>query len=129
MLFWRGVLISPMVKSGLEVIIGFLNDPIFGPVIMFGSGGIFVENSNDISFRSIPFVKQDIREMIDETKISDVVYGANRLGIIDVKELENLIICVSKLAVSYEEIAEIDLNPVILNQDGIHIVDSRIILR
>ena len=124
----EGVLVSPMVKPGIEIIVGFLNDPTFGPVIMFGSGGIFVENTHDISFRSIPFMRQDIHEMIHETKISGLIYGSNRLGFDDANGLENLITKVSKIASSYEEIAEIDLNPVILNQEGIHIVDSRIIL-
>ena len=124
----EGVLISPMAVSGVEVIIGVVHDPIFGPVMMFGLGGIFVEVLKDVSFRALPMSKADAHEMIEEIQSHKVLEGVRGALAVDKAALEDLIMRVSTLALSHPEIAEIDLNPVIVRANGYDVVDARMIL-
>lgn len=124
----HGVLVSPMAQSGVEVIIGVIHDPMFGPVMMFGLGGIFVEILQDVSFRALPMSEADAFEMIDEIKSRKILEGARGTSPVDKAALVNLIMKVSQLALAHPEINEIDLNPVILRDDGYDVVDARMIL-
>jgi len=123
-----GTLVSPMAGPGQECIIGMIRDPQFGPVIMFGLGGIFVEVLKDVSFRVAPLAQEDIDEMITEIKGYKVLRGIRGEKPKDVDALKHIIAKLSRIAIDNPEIAEIDLNPVIVHEQGASIVDSRIIL-
>jgi acetyltransferase len=123
-----GTLISPMVAAGQECIIGMIRDPQFGPVIMFGLGGIFVEVLKDVSFRIAPLADEDIDEMIEEIKGYKVLTGIRGEKPKDLGVIKNILARLSDIAIDNPAIKEIDLNPVIVHQKGASIVDSRIIL-
>jgi acyl-CoA synthetase (NDP forming) len=123
-----GTLVSPMAAPGQECIIGMIRDPQFGPVIMFGLGGIFVEVLKDVSFRVAPLAQEDIDEMIEEIKGYRVLMGIRGEKAKDVDALKDIIAKLSRMAIDNPEITEIDLNPVIVHEKGASIVDSRIIL-
>ena len=123
-----GTLVSPMVGSGQECILGMIKDPQFGPVIMFGLGGIFVEVLKDVSFRVAPLSETDIREMITEIKGFPLLQGVRGDKPKDIRALQEALSRLSDIAVHNPEIREIDLNPVIVHEQGLSIVDSRILL-
>jgi acetyltransferase len=123
-----GTLISPMAEDGQECIIGMIRDPQFGPVIMFGLGGIFVEVLKDVSFRVAPLADEDINEMIEEIKGYKVLTGIRGEKPKDIDAINNIIAKLSEIAIDNPEIKEIDLNPVIVHEKGASIVDSRIII-
>ena len=123
-----GTLVSPMAAPGQECIIGMIRDPQFGPVIMFGLGGIFVEVLKDVSFRVAPLAQEDIDEMMEEIKGYKVLTGIRGEKAKDVNALKHIIAKLSRIAIDNPEIAEIDLNPVMVHEQGASIVDSRIIL-
>jgi acetyltransferase len=123
-----GTLISPMVADGQECIIGMIRDPQFGPVIMFGLGGIFVEVLKDVSFRIAPLADEDIDEMIKEIKGYRILTGIRGEKPKDTGAIRNILARLSDIAIDNPEIKEIDLNPVIVHDKGASIVDSRMIL-
>ncbi|SLM32832.1 SucC2 [Desulfamplus magnetovallimortis] len=125
----RGVLVSPMVTSGLEVIIGTKIDDLFGPVIMYGLGGIMVEIMKDVTFWVLPISERSARKMIEKTRSSVILDGVRGQPGYDKKALKKLLLICSELIESYPEIEEMDLNPVILNHQGVNVVDARIILK
>lgn len=124
----HGVLVAPMAKSGVEVIIGVVHNPMFGPVMMFGLGGIFVEVLKDVAFRALPMSEADACEMVDEIKSSKILEGVRGASPVDKDSLVDLMMKVSQLALAHPEIKEIDLNPVIVRHDGYDVVDARMIL-
>jgi acyl-CoA synthetase (NDP forming) len=124
-----GTLISPMVAKGQECIIGMIRDPQFGPVIMFGLGGIFVEVLKDVSFRVAPLAEEDIDQMITDIKGYKVLTGIRGEAPKDIEAIKEILSKISEIAVDNPEINEIDLNPVIVHEKGVSIVDSRVILR
>jgi len=124
----RGVLVSPMAAPGLEVIIGTKMDDQFGPIIMHGLGGIMVEILRDVSFRVLPITPTAARQMIEETKSFPILQGARGRKPYDQKALIDLLLICSDLIESYPQIQEMDLNPVIVHETGLSIVDARIIL-
>jgi acetyltransferase len=123
-----GTLVSPMVADGQECIIGMIRDPQFGPVIMFGLGGIFVEVLKDVSFRIAPLADEDIEDMIKDIKGYKILTGIRGEKPKDIDAIKNIIARLSEIAMDNPEINEIDLNPVIVHENGASIVDSRIIL-
>jgi acetate---CoA ligase (ADP-forming) len=123
-----GTLVSPMVAKGQECIIGMIQDPQFGPVIMFGLGGIFVEVLKDVAFRVAPLSEEDIEEMITEIKGYRMLTGIRGEKPKDIEAIKIILSKLSEIAVDNPEIKEIDLNPVIVHTEGASIVDSRVIL-
>ena len=123
-----GVIVYPMVPQGTEIIIGMMKDSHFGPVIMFGLGGIFVEVLKDISFRILPIEEIDAREMIAEIKGYEILKGARGNPPRDIRAIEEVLMKVSKLTMKNPEINEIDLNPIFVFEKGIQVVDARMIL-
>jgi acyl-CoA synthetase (NDP forming) len=117
-----------MAKQGIEVIIGMTKDAQFGPVIMFGLGGILVEVLKDVSFRIVPMTKRDAAEMITEIKGFPILKGYRGQDPADVPYLEELIVKVSDFVDKNPEIKELDLNPVFAYKSGALAVDARIIL-
>ncbi|MGQ4880408.1 acetate--CoA ligase family protein [Billgrantia sp. LNSP4103-1] len=124
----EGMLVAPMARKGVEVIVGVIRDPIFGPVLMFGLGGIFVEILEDVAFRSIPLSRHDACSMVAQIKARKVLEGARGEPAVDKEALVELLLTVSRIADAYPELAELDLNPVIANADGYAVVDARVIV-
>lgn len=124
----QGVSVQKMVRPGTEVIIGTSKDPQFGPVIMFGLGGIFVELLKDVSFRIIPLERKDAQEMIEEIKGYPVLQGYRGMEPASISALIETILKVSKLIEENPGIKELDLNPVFAYRNKALAVDARIVL-
>ena len=123
-----GSMLSPMAPGGQECILGMIRDNQFGPVIMFGLGGIFVEVLKDISFRVAPITEQDLDDMIQEIKGYRLLTGIRGEKAKDIGAIKEILAKLNEIAVDNPEIREIDLNPVIVHEQGASIVDSRVIL-
>jgi acetate---CoA ligase (ADP-forming) len=123
-----GVLVTPMAPSGVEVIIGVTRDRQYGPVIMFGLGGVFVEVIRDVVFRSLPLTEADAQQMLQDLRYKQVLEGVRGAQAVDKAALVQLLMKVSAVASAHPEIAEIDLNPVIFHPGGYSVVDARMIL-
>jgi acyl-CoA synthetase (NDP forming) len=128
----RGVLIQEMVTGGIETIVGVSQDPQFGPVIMFGLGGIFVEILKDTSLRVAPLTRNDAEEMIQEVKGFKLLRGFRGGPEYDVERIIDVLLKTSKLSIeSCNLISEVDMNPLFVFQkgSGVKVVDSRVILK
>ena len=123
-----GISVQPMARQGIEVIIGMSKDQQFGPVLMFGLGGILVEVLKDVSFRIVPLTKRDAREMIKEIKGYPILQGYRGQEPGDIKTLEDLLLKVSEFVEKRPEIKELDINPLFAYRDGALAIDARIIL-
>ncbi|MCS7139582.1 MAG: acetate--CoA ligase family protein [Candidatus Nezhaarchaeota archaeon] len=124
----KGVLIEEMVSKGVEVAIGGLRDVEFGPVVMFGLGGIFIEVLRDVTFRVAPLSEADAEEMIREVKGFKLLEGYRGMEPVNLKSIIDIILKVSRMMVENELISQIDLNPVIAHKQGAKVVDARVIL-
>ena len=125
-----GVLVEKMVTKGLELIIGTNTDPTFGPVILFGVGGILVEAIKDVVFRLCPTTENQALQAIDEIKAKILLDGFRGIPKVNKTDLADLIVKLSELAWEYRDyISEMDINPIIANEEGIFPVDARIILK
>lgn len=124
----EGILVTPMAKKGVEVILGVIRDPIFGPVLMFGLGGIFVEILEDVAFRAIPLSRRDAEEMVEQIKAKKILGGVRGEKAVDKAALVDLLLKVSRIVEAYPGLSELDLNPVIVNADGYAVVDARVIV-
>jgi acyl-CoA synthetase (NDP forming) len=115
----EGVLIQEMVKAGTEAILGVTNDPLFGPAVMFGLGGIFAEVLKDVAFRLAPVTPSVAREMISEIKGYPVLAGARGKPAADVDALADAIVRLSALAIDLKDhLAELDINPLFVMEKG-----------
>ncbi|TMB70163.1 MAG: acetyl-CoA synthetase [Chloroflexi bacterium] len=124
----EGVAVQKMAPAGTEVIIGMSKDPQFGPVMMFGLGGVFVEVLKDVAFRIVPLEPKDAREMVREIKGFAILDGVRGQKPADLVALETLILQVSKFIEAHPEVGELDLNPVLAYLDGAIAVDARIVV-
>ncbi|MEE9198740.1 MAG: acetate--CoA ligase family protein [Dehalococcoidia bacterium] len=124
----EGVSVQGMARSGVEVIMGMSKDPQFGPVLMFGLGGILVEVLKDVAFRIVPLTRRDAREMIREIKGYPILEGYRGQEPANVELLEDTLLKLSEFVEAHSEIKEIDLNPIFAYRDGLTAVDARIIL-
>lgn len=125
----RGMLVTPMLKDGMEIIIGTKIDDQFGPVIMFGIGGVLVEVLKDVVFRVLPISRRSARHMVDEIRSTKLLDGFRGGRPSDRKAVVNLMLTVSEIIEAYPDIKELDLNPVLVHEKGLSIADARIILR
>jgi acyl-CoA synthetase (NDP forming) len=123
-----GVMVTPMENKGVETIIGITKDQTFGPTVMFGVGGIFVEILKDVSFRVAPLTRNDAYEMIGQIRGFPILKGARGRKPVDIDALVDVVMKVSALVTENHEIAEVDLNPVFAFEQGSSVVDARIIL-
>lgn len=123
-----GVSVQRMARPGVEVIVGMSKDPQFGPVLMFGLGGILVELLKDVAFRIVPVAKFDAAEMIREIKGFPMLTGFRGSEPCDLGALEKLIVSVSNFVEKHPEVKELDLNPVFAYKDGVTAVDARVVL-
>ncbi|MCW3986205.1 MAG: acetate--CoA ligase family protein [Candidatus Bathyarchaeota archaeon] len=123
-----GILVQEMAPSSTEVIIGAIKDDQFGPTVMFGLGGIFVEILKDVAFRIAPVTKQEAELMITEIKAYPVLKGYRNQPPLDINAIAEIIVNTSKLVTDHQEIKELDLNPIMVYEKGAKTVDARIIL-
>ncbi len=123
-----GVLVQEMAPSSTEVIVGAIKDPQFGPALMFGLGGIFVELLKDVTFRVAPITRQDAQEMITEVKAYPLLKGYRNVPPADTDAIVKILLNTSKLVMDHQEIKELDLNPIIVYEKGAKTVDARVIL-
>jgi acyl-CoA synthetase (NDP forming) len=123
-----GILVQEMAPPATEVIVGAIKDPQFGPTIMFGLGGTFVEVMKDVSFRIAPITEEDAKEMITEIKAYPILQGFRGQSPRDLKEIIKILLNTSRLVMDHIEIKELDLNPVMVYSKGAKTVDARIIL-
>jgi acetyl-CoA synthetase (ADP-forming) len=136
----EGIMVEEMAK-GVEIIIGTTMDPTFGPLIMTGLGGIFVEVLKDVSFRVIPITEYDAREMIDEIKAKKILEGVRGKPPVNKDAIVKTLLLISELImnVSWEQddtakqqlpiIRELDINPLFANENEVVAVDCRVILK
>jgi len=124
-----GVLATPMARRGVELIVGVVRDPQFGPVMMFGLGGTLVESLREVVFRPLPIGHDDALELIAELRTQDVLDGARGAPVVDRGRLATLMASVSAVCVAHPEIAELDLNPVVASSEALAILDARVLLR
>ena len=123
-----GVLVQEMLAGGVEAIVGVTRDPVFGPCVMFGLGGVFVEVMQDVSFRVAPVSAQDAEEMIREVKGSRVLDGVRGKPAADRQALIDVILKVSQLAADFaDNIEELDINPLVVYPDGARVVDALVV--
>ncbi len=123
-----GAAVQHMAPAGAEVIVGMTKDPQFGPVLMFGLGGIFVEVLQDVAFRIVPLERRDARQMIHEIKGYPVLEGVRGQDPADQAALEDLLLKLSAFVEAHPEISELDLNPVFAYKKGALAVDARIVV-
>jgi len=123
-----GVLIQEMAPSSTEVIVGAIKDPQFGPAIMFGLGGIFVEVLKDVTFRVAPIAEDEAQEMISEVKAYPLLKGYRNTPPVDIDAITKILLSTSRLVMEHQEIKELDLNPIMVYEKGAKTVDARIIL-
>jgi acetyltransferase len=123
-----GVLIQKMILGGKEVILGTKRDPSFGPVVLFGLGGIYVEVLKESSLRLAPINRPEAEEMISELKASAILKGVRGERPLDMKALVENLLRLSQLMIDFPEIEGIDINPVMVLEKGAVAVDARILL-
>lgn len=126
----NGVSVQEMLPEGVEVIIGVTRDPVFGPTIMFGLGGIFVEVLKDVSFRIAPISPGDARDMIEEIKGAALLKGVRGKPPVDAEAIADVILRVSDLVTDYRDrIEELDINPLIVYPKGVKAADAMLVVR
>lgn len=123
-----GILIQEMAPPSTEVIVGAIKDPQFGPALMFGLGGIFVEVLKDVTFRIAPITRGEACEMISDVRAYPLLKGYRNMPPADVDAIIEILLNTSKLVMDHQEIKELDLNPIMVYEKGAKTVDARILL-
>jgi acyl-CoA synthetase (NDP forming) len=121
-----GAILQPMITGGTEVIMGVVQEPVFGPLVVFGLGGVATDVLNDRSARLTPLTDTDATTLIRSVRAAPLLLGHRGAPPADLTALENLLLRVARLAEDFPQVAELDLNPVIARPDGAHVVDARI---
>ena len=124
----NGVLLTPMLPEGTEMIIGAIRDAQFGPCVMVGFGGIFVEVLKDVNFKMAPVSRVEARDMVEKLKLFPVLDGIRGRAKLDVDAVVEVIMRISRLIVENEDIKEIDVNPIRVYEQGISALDARVII-
>lgn len=125
---FRGAVICPFIRDAYEVLVGIFRDPQFGPVVVFGAGGIYTELLRDVAMRVAPVDREEAARMVRETRVFSLLRGARGRPPADLAALADLIARVSELPFRYPDIAEMDLNPVFVLPQGVLVGDVRLIL-
>lgn len=123
-----GVLVQHMVRGGRETIVGVSRDPSFGPLVMFGLGGIFVEALRDVVFRIAPITRTDAADMVRGVRARAVLDGVRGDPPVSFGALEDVLLRIARLAMDFPAIRELDINPLLAFPDGAVAVDGRILL-
>jgi 4-hydroxybutyryl-CoA synthetase (ADP-forming) len=126
-----GIQVQELIKGGKETILGVTNDPQFGPLIMFGLGGIYVEVLKDVSFRVHPLTNQDAKEMIQSIQGYPLLAGVRGEEPVDTDLIENYLLRLSQLISDFPEIEQVDINPLLVFEKGksCKVVDAKIVLK
>ncbi len=124
-----GVSVQAMAPPGIEVILGMTQDSQFGPVLMFGLGGVMVEVLKDVVFRLVPLTRYDTRQMVREIRGYPILNGYRGHEPADVSALEDSLLKLSKFVEAHPEVNELDLNPVFAYRHGVLAVDARVVLK
>ena len=124
----EGVTVQDMAPPGLEVIVGMATDPQFGPVLMFGLGGVWVEVLKDVSFKLAPLTRDDARAAVGEIRAARLLDGFRGSDPVDKAALEDILLRVSEFVTATPAVREMDLNPIFAYPDGAVAVDARVIL-
>ena len=124
----EGIAVQGMAKIGTEIIMGMIKDPSFGPVVMFGLGGVLVEVLKDVSFRIVPIEKSDAADMFEEIQGKKLLEGYRGQDPADIPYLQDMLVKLSDFVDQTPGIEEIDMNPVFAYKEGAAVVDARIIL-
>lgn len=124
----QGISVQPMATEGVEVIIGMSQDVQFGPMLMFGVGGIYVELFKDVAFRIVPLTRRDAREMITEIKAQALLNGFRGSPPVNIEAVQDTLLRISDFIEAHPEIEELDINPLFATPEGIQAVDARIIV-
>lgn len=124
----KGVILEEMLPKGIELAVGAIRDPEFGPTVMFGLGGIFIEVMNDVTFRVAPITKDEAKKMMKEVKGYRLLEGYRGQEPADTEAIAEIIAKVSQLITENEEINQLDLNPIITWKKGAKIADAKILL-
>lgn len=124
-----GVLVEKMAPKSVEVVVGMLRDPTFGPAVMFGLGGVLIEIMKDVIFRITPVSKEEAIDMIKKVKGYPLLSGFRGSKPLDVDAIADVICNVSRISIENPVIDQVDLNPVIVYEKGLVVVDARIILK
>jgi acyl-CoA synthetase (NDP forming)/RimJ/RimL family protein N-acetyltransferase len=122
----RRVLVQPMLAGGVEVLIGVVQEPVFGPLVVFGLGGVATDVLAERAARLAPLTDSDAEQMISEVRAAPLLFGHRGSPGVDTAALADLLLRVSRLTDDLPEVAELNLNPVIARPDGAHVVDVRI---
>lgn len=124
----EGLSVQAMAPAGIEVIIGMTKDPQFGPLLMFGLGGVLVEVLRDVAFRIVPLTLRDAQQMVREIKGYPILEGYRGQPPADIEALERLLLQLSAFVEAHPEIEELDLNPVFAYPDRAVAVDARLVI-
>ncbi len=122
----RTVVVQPMAAVGVETIVGVTHDPSFGPLVLFGMGGVTAELMRDTALRIVPITDVDAREVVRSLKMSPLLFGYRGSAPVDVDALEDVVLRVGLLADTLAEVSEMDCNPVIVTPDGATVVDVKV---
>ncbi|MCK4315677.1 MAG: acetate--CoA ligase family protein, partial [Anaerolineae bacterium] len=125
----EGVLVQRMLTGGREVILGGKCDPSFGPVVMFGLGGVYVEVFKDVAFRLAPLTREGAKEMVSEVRGSRLLCGVRGEPPADVEAVVEALLALSRLLVECPEVVEVDINPLLVFERGVAAVDARVVVR
>jgi acyl-CoA synthetase (NDP forming) len=117
-----------MVQAGVELIVGSRVDPSFGPIVMCGLGGVYVEVMRDVSFRALPLDRREVITMIKEIKSYSILLGVRGEKKKDIESLVNTILKVGAIVQRCPEISDIEINPLVVDERGAKALDVRILL-
>lgn len=123
-----GFIVEKQIDDAIELLIGSTQDPMFGPILAFGLGGIYVEVLKDVVFRLVPIQQEDATEMISEIKGAKILDGVRGRVPVDKKALIDLLMKTSSFIDTNPDIKELDLNPILASEEGVFVVDARIVL-
>jgi acyl-CoA synthetase (NDP forming) len=125
----EGFLLEEMIPTGIELILGGLRDPQFGPAVMFGTGGFAVELVRDVSFRLAPLNKEEVFDMMREVKSYPLLTGFRGSKPVDLEQLASIVMKLSDILLEIEAIKEIEINPLVVSEEGAVAVDARVVLQ
>ena len=124
----EGVIVTEMVSGGVETLIGISHDPLFGPVVAVGLGGIFVEVLHDVTFRVPPFHRDEAQRMVDELQGAAVLRGVRGARAVDEAALVDTIMNVQRLALDLaDDVSELDVNPLVVRSHGAIALDALVV--
>jgi acyl-CoA synthetase (NDP forming) len=120
-----GAVVQPMVAAGVELIIGITHDPTFGPLVLFGLGGVTAELLADRALRLVPVTDEDAHQLVRSLRGSQLLFGYRGRPAANVTALEDVLLRVGALADHVQEIVEMDLNPVVASAEGVVVIDVK----